>query len=45
MFHSYKWLGEKGTEQSNTIFTPTLTSGGLCFSFNMLDHNELFTEG
>ncbi|XP_063918404.1 pickpocket protein 28-like [Zophobas morio] len=26
------------------LFSPTLTNFGLCYSFNMLDKNELFTE-
>ncbi|XP_068915305.1 pickpocket protein 28-like isoform X1 [Tenebrio molitor] len=31
------------SDKCGTIFTPILTNSGVCFTFNMLDKNELFT--
>ncbi|KAF2895510.1 hypothetical protein ILUMI_10665, partial [Ignelater luminosus] len=44
MVFSYQWLGVKGVKPYDTIFTPTVTSGGLCFTFNMLNYDEIFRE-
>ena len=31
-------------ETCDTVFTPMLTEDGQCFTFNMLDRSELFTD-
>ncbi|XP_018335267.1 pickpocket protein 28 [Agrilus planipennis] len=36
-----KWLNTNTT--CNDLFTPMLTEEGICFSFNMLDRDELFS--
>ncbi|KAF5291426.1 hypothetical protein FQR65_LT01737 [Abscondita terminalis] len=37
-----KWLNENRT--CSDLVTPVLTEEGICFTFNMLDRDELFTE-
>ncbi|KAK4874086.1 hypothetical protein RN001_013446 [Aquatica leii] len=37
-----KWLNENRT--CSDLFTPVLTEEGICFTFNMLDREELFTD-
>ncbi|KAF5280821.1 hypothetical protein FQR65_LT14928 [Abscondita terminalis] len=38
------WSGLNCTSQAKSTFTPLITSDGLCFSFNLLDRSDLFTE-
>ncbi|KAK5641663.1 hypothetical protein RI129_010210 [Pyrocoelia pectoralis] len=37
------WMGDNCDTKLNEFFVPTITSEGICYSFNMLDKEELFT--
>ncbi|KAF2889903.1 hypothetical protein ILUMI_16270, partial [Ignelater luminosus] len=38
------WLGKNCSEDIDYIFTPLITKEGICYSFNLLDRNEIFTD-
>lgn len=40
----FSWSGQNRTNAVSDLFKPVITSGGVCYSFNMLDRNEIFTD-
>ncbi|KAF2887624.1 hypothetical protein ILUMI_18549 [Ignelater luminosus] len=42
--HTCKWVGQNCSNLVFEYFTPILTSFGVCYTFNMLDRDEIFTE-
>lgn len=42
MISECKWMGDEFN--CSDIFTPLVTDEGICYTFNMLDRNELFRE-
>ncbi|KAK4874127.1 hypothetical protein RN001_013487 [Aquatica leii] len=41
VFYECKWMNQ--VKNCKDLFTPTLSEEGICFTFNMLDREELFT--
>ncbi|KAK5641661.1 hypothetical protein RI129_010208 [Pyrocoelia pectoralis] len=39
-----RWCKESCGGHSNKIFTPVLTSGGVCYTYNMLDWGDIYTD-
>ncbi|KAF2892978.1 hypothetical protein ILUMI_13195 [Ignelater luminosus] len=38
------WMGKDFSKNIDSLFTPVITNEGICYSFNLLDRSEMFTE-
>ncbi|KAK4874758.1 hypothetical protein RN001_014118 [Aquatica leii] len=38
------WAGKNCTDEAKKIFSPLVTTDGFCFSFNLLDRSDMFSE-
>ncbi|KAF2903803.1 hypothetical protein ILUMI_02380, partial [Ignelater luminosus] len=40
----FSWAGQNLTNTVSDLFKPIITSAGICYTFNMLDRDEIFTD-